>query len=429
MSGPSRWSTILVLVAMGSAFLPGQTMAEDTSISDTLDASGIALVGPSPIQVVPQNDREALAFDAALRVALKNRDDMGYPWIDAATNTLQLAAVDDTGIADARAAQTDDLISALPTRITQAAASIAQLDRIGDAVTRLLDAGVPDADLIYRTEPDQQHNRVVITISASSAELMAALAARFGTELIAVRVRGPRPDASGLTRDVDYTPFWGGARFTTASTMCTTGFAWNASGVEAMLTAAHCVSTGGSIYTAAYSGAVGSVRSASEENWLIGSGTQYYSGQSVYRGDVGLIRYTSPFGSQAHIYTGGNGSTTNRVVGQMNSTWAQIGQSVCSSGITTNSWCGTVTDTLVNQWYILDGLGVWARHVDVAEALGPNCPTHGDSGGPMFQTRSDGKVKALGILSGSAPIGVMCEVYFTDIWDSYWGLPGTIKTL
>ncbi len=288
---------------------------------------------------------------------------------------------------------------------------------------------MPDADLIYRTEPDQQNNRIIITVSDSSDPLMSTLAARFGTELIAVRVKGPQPQASSLSRDVDYSAFWGGARFTTASTMCTTGFAWNVgSGVSGMLTAAHCASTGGNVYTAAYTGAVGSVRSGSEENWLTGSGTQYYTGQSVYRGDVALIRYTSSYSSAPYIYTGGNSDSTHRTVAQMNSTWPQIGQSVCSSGITTNSWCGMVTDTGVNQWYILDGLGVWARHVVVAEALGPNCPIHGDSGSPMFQTRSDGKVKALGVLSGSAPIGVACEVYFTDIWDSYYGLPGTLKT-
>ena len=79
MSERSRWFTIFALVAMGSALLASQTMAEDTYTIATLDASGIALVGPDPIQVSPRNEQEALAFDAALRVALENRDDMGYP--------------------------------------------------------------------------------------------------------------------------------------------------------------------------------------------------------------------------------------------------------------------------------------------------------------------------------------------------------------
>ncbi|OGN80892.1 MAG: hypothetical protein A2X23_06545 [Chloroflexi bacterium GWC2_73_18] len=395
-----------------------------------MDASGIALVGPEAIQFRAENEAQALAFDAALNLALGNRADMGYPWIDLDSKTLELSAINERGEKAALLAEASLPAAGLTTRVTTAQTSIARLDEIADDATRLIEAGVPHADLVWMTEPDQKNNRVVMTVGELNDELMSALASRFGTDLIAVRVHGPRPTASTASRDRDYSPFWGGANFWGPTGGCTTGFAWNVGGgVAGMLTAAHCAPAGGNVYYDAYPNiAVGSVRSGSEENWSTSAGTQYYTGQTVYRGDVALIRYNSPYSSAPKIYTGGNDSSTHLVVGQMNSTWAQLGQSVCSSGVVTNSWCGMVTTTGVNVWYVFNGIGVWARHMDVANALGPNCPTRGDSGSPMYQQRADGKVKAFGVLSGSAPVGVMCEVYFTDIWDSYYGLPGTLKT-
>jgi hypothetical protein len=61
------------------------------------------------------------------------------------------------------------------------------------------------------------------------------------------------------------------------------------------------------------------------------------------------------------------------------------------------------------------------------DALGNTCPTHGDSGGPVYHKRSDGKVIAYGIFSGSAPLLAACSVWMTDIWDAYVGLPGSLK--
>jgi hypothetical protein len=107
---------------------------------------------------------------------------------------------------------------------------------------------------------------------------------------------------------------------------------------------------------------------------------------------------------------------------------AQIGDAVCNDGMTTGPWCGAVTFTGISFLYLFDGSNVWARNIDEADALGNTCPTMGDSGAGMYQKRSDGKVTAFGIYSGGYPSGVACTVFFTDIWDSYYGLPGVIKT-
>lgn len=85
-----------------------------------------------------------------------------------------------------------------------------------------------------------------------------------------------------------------------------------------------------------------------------------------------------------------------------------------------------MTATNVNIWYLINGVNVWARHMQHAESLGPQCPTQGDSGAPVYRNVTGG-VAGVGILSGSLPILVTCNVYFTDIWDAYYGLPGSLK--
>ncbi len=41
--------------------------------------------------------------------------------------------------------------------------------------------------------------------------------------------------------------------------------------------------------------------------------------------------------------------------------------------------------------------------------------------------RDDGGIAAKGIISGQGTSGIYCNVYFTDIWDAYFGLPGSLK--
>jgi hypothetical protein len=396
---------------------------------DTVDPSGISLVGSDAIQFKAQNETQAKAFDAALNLAYDHRDNMGYPWFDFHTNTLELRPTDDAGRTAADAAVATLRSAGWTTRISSATASVAQLDQIADDVTRLTADGVPNADRIWMTEPDQMNNRVIVTVSELNSDLMAALASRFGTKLIAVRVRagGPAALTACSGRDCDAPSFWGGAFWSAPNWNCTTGFAWNVGGgVDGMLTAAHCISSGGSASYPSYPNA-GSVRSASEENWSDADGTRYYTGQSVYRGDVALIRYSSAYSSSSYIYSGAPHTSTHSGVYGMASRWSQVGDAACANGVTTGEWCGMVTGTGVNIWYLVNGFNVWARHVVDASALGNTCPTHGDSGGPVYRKRSDGTVYAVGIYSGSSPIVIGCDAFFTDIWDAYYGLPGTLK--
>lgn len=37
------------------------------------------------------------------------------------------------------------------------------------------------------------------------------------------------------------------------------------------------------------------------------------------------------------------------------------------------------------------------------------------------------RVAAYGVYSGGGAYGASCVAYYTDIWDAYYGLPGTLK--
>lgn len=97
------------------------------------------------------------------------------------------------------------------------------------------------------------------------------------------------------------------------------------------------------------------------------------------------------------------------------------------NGITTGEWCGAVTATNTDFWYAVNGINVWARHMQGASSPGNTCPTFGDSGAPVYRKQWAAAVAAVGIYSGGVPEVLACDAYFTDIWDAFDGLPGTLK--
>jgi hypothetical protein len=435
MTVSSRRLSLIAVVFVAVGAFPTQVAGatHETFPGEATDASGIAVLahwtGPNPYQFRAKNERQAVAFAKAYDLALENPNDMAYPRLDTSSNTITLPTLTGRGRLIAQDAASVLSAENVTSKVESSSTSIAELNSIADAVTRLRAKGVPHAELVWQTAPDQLHNRIIITVRELNEELMSSLASAFGTDLIAVSVDSGASNASAAyDRMHDVSSFWGGANWWSGVGQCTTGFGWNTGTGDGMITAAHCVYSGGTVTNSSYKpNPIGSVNANSEENWDPNNGTMHYSGQSVNRGDVALIRVKSGYHTSPNIYTGGNSDHVNRVVGQMNSRRVQLGDAVCSSGYVTNYWCGMVTATGVNVLYLTSGPNVWARSVVDASALGNTCPTHGDSGGPVYQWRSDGKAIAQGILSGSIPYAVACDIFFTDIWDAYFGLPGSLK--
>ncbi|GIW19758.1 MAG: hypothetical protein KatS3mg065_0054 [Chloroflexota bacterium] len=181
---PAWGSCFAVLVLVAQVGLPGAIAPVSGSLGgsgrslgnlrsaqvEDVTSNGIALVGPEAIQVRPADEDQANAFNAALELAYAHREDLGYPWLDSASGVLELSFA--TGLGETVAAGAVDGLSAggRTVRLRPAPASIAELDALADAVTRLNAAGVPGADRIWMTEPDQKNNRIIVTVSDAPDE-------------------------------------------------------------------------------------------------------------------------------------------------------------------------------------------------------------------------------------------------------------------
>lgn len=178
---------------------PPATISASPSSSPTPDNPLADLIEVAPgEQVQPGQAGEDVlhALDRAYQFAQAHPDDIGYPWIEPSSKELVLSAVTPQGrdLLESEAASLG-----VASRIRDVDHSIGQLQQIQEAVTHLNAEGVADAQLIFATYPDQRDNRIVISMSARSADLIEALARRFGADAIAILIdptRGPAGTAS-----------------------------------------------------------------------------------------------------------------------------------------------------------------------------------------------------------------------------------------
>lgn len=173
-----RLAAFAVVVSACSAPIPSP------SPTSNVDVTGILFVGvEESVQTGPLVRRLANAFSDALELAEANGDDLGYPWVDPATDELVLSAATPRG---------RELIEAagisVPHRIRDVAHGAAQLRRIQDDATFLNGQGVADAELIYLTLPDHRDNRALIVISAMSRPLLDYLAEHYPVDALAIQI-------------------------------------------------------------------------------------------------------------------------------------------------------------------------------------------------------------------------------------------------
>jgi Trypsin len=379
-----------------------------------VDTAGIPLITKLE-HTKPRDEAQAQAISDALVFAREHPSEVGYPWIDPDSGELVVSAASANGAALIASTSAGRERSAL----RQVTHSFGELEAIKHEATTLRAAGVPDADLIYMTGPDPRTNRIVVVVSAPSERLFRALADRFGTETIELLVDASMRGAKPASRQADSPPFWGGASIQNQA--CSDGIPWKLSNSPvAMLTAAHCFSGGGSVKIGNYAN-VGNVTANSEENWDNVHGTQYYTGQSTYRGDVALIRLSGQKSAPV-IYRGGVNSGSGQSVLSWYNRFPQNGDVVYVSGRATGE-TGPYTVDLVG-WDILYNppSDLWVRNVSSAArgAILVPCATNGDSGGAIYSLVSGG-LKAAGVFSGF----FVCRIYFTGIYDSFLALPGT----
>jgi hypothetical protein len=410
-------------------------------IAERIDVSGIQLVGAESKSIGPAPDAQLTEAWTALLHLAEGGNDLGYPWIDVTrhqvvagvTNAAGYSAIDrwKSGGAAAR----NPRIGALPrpsviVATRDVSVGFDTLEGVKNDATRLVQAGVPDADAIYQTEPDWEHDRVVLTISRPSPALMNALAVRYGTEMIAVRLEPRSITTPQSSRGADSSPFKGGAIISTGAHGCSSGFSWiDTYSTHYMLTAAHCAPTGSASVTTSVD-TMGSITSATRENWTDNTGTVYFTGDSTYRGDVALIQMSGKTGDPK-IYSAADTTTTTTV----HSMWTTVpsnGESYCTSGSNTYAICGWVVDhSRINYLY---ANGEWVLNATKGLKTSGTSTNGGDSGGPVYTVDAQGTIAAKGIHSGGSygPVGCYtgtpCVEIFTDILLPYYYFPGWLNT-
>jgi hypothetical protein len=280
-------------------------------------------------QVVPRSEEQAQAWSDAMDFARDHGADVGYPWLDPDSGELIVTAVTAAG----RELLSSSRSSATIT-VRDGRHSVAELDRVQNDITQLRSLGAPDADEIYMTSPDHRNGRVVVSVWRLTDRLAAYLDDRYGSDVVEVMVNPYHHPYGPASRQYDGSPFWGGAQIGTPTSMCSDAFSWTTGSQDAMLTAAHCISSGGSVNTPAMS--MGTVTAGYEENWDDTFGTTlYYGGDMTYRGDVALIRLASGRSSVGVMYRGGPNSVTFSYVKSMWSRSPVVGDSFITGGRTT----------------------------------------------------------------------------------------------
>jgi hypothetical protein len=177
--------------------------------SESRHRTGIVLLGPIDFDAIhrlePPPDPLRKAWNNAFTLAHEGHPDVfGYPWMDRTTGELVVAVANPTGEALARQWVRSGLQVASPkpggpftidlpapevtVRIRSGQHSIRQLQRVMDDVIDMTRARVPGADHIYSAGPDPEHDRIIVEMDRVSDPLLKQIAARFGVNVIAVRV-------------------------------------------------------------------------------------------------------------------------------------------------------------------------------------------------------------------------------------------------
>jgi hypothetical protein len=291
----------------------------------------------------------------------------------------------------------------------------------------ILTADIADGHLMYSAEVDAPNNRVVVAAESPTDTLRAALAARYGTDKVAVMQTPGSGIPESQARHNDTSPYFGGAKTHTGG--CTTGFAWTHEGKRYLITAGHCTSLNSSFWMPVDSSQIGTVV---KDNWNNSKGSVKLSGQSYYAGDLSLIKLELGNSSSPGIYTGGPRSDTNRPVAAVASRAPRYKDKYCTGGAKVGVICNwNVVQVGVTVEY---SGGTIARNVVRGSKTGA-CTQKGDSGGPVYTVRNDGRVVAKGIHSGGGGGGSdhwggaldPCREFFTDIRLAEKALPGIIR--
>lgn len=209
-------AVMLVAAAPSPTEMPGPPCSSPVPPRpEARHASGLALPTPLPrCYGAPVYEPLNKASSDASLLAESHPHDFAHPWADHVKRELVVSVTGATGEGLARswissgATYTAPSVGkstflpqpAVAVRIRTVTRSYAQLAKLMDDIIDATRAGLPDGSAIRSIGPDAEYDRVFIEVQHLSDALATALASRFGTEAIAVRVDpavGPFTNLSG----------------------------------------------------------------------------------------------------------------------------------------------------------------------------------------------------------------------------------------
>lgn len=386
------------------------TVSGDRILLGTVGASAVTLASAAT----------STALDSALSTYLAAHKSRATAAASLTADTNKLLAPKMSATTRAAFLSSASFVTDRPSRTQTLAISNAVFDLQFDA--RFKDAH------IWQSEVDPLGGSVILSVQTLTPQLAQAIVAAYGVDAVHVRI-SPQPDSMPASRPHDTSPYYGGDFLGTPTGTCKGGFQWSGS---TMVSAGHCWPTGGNV--SIDGSVIGTVTSGSRENWTNGTGTVYLTGSSVYRGDISLIALVSGKSVAGRIFRGDSSSSTSAAVGEMWSRSPVAGDQYCTGGSMSGEICGWVVNNVgINHTYTE---GQVLRNAVQSSYKEGWCVRPGASGGPVYTVRSDGKVAAKGIISGTGGGGGdyyggatdPCVMWFTDIYQPYYGFPGTLVT-
>ena len=207
LAGALAAALVVMVMASGS-----DAWAAPLTGSEVRHGSGILLLGPVDYGVISatwhMSEKLQRAYNGARILADHNQGAFGYPWQESDADVVVIRVANAEGDALARRWMSGGIQLSVPkagervvldiappevgVRLEAVGRTIEQLERIKNAVGPGL-ADVPGSNRIWQSGADDEYNRVVYVSDRVNDAMLRALAARFGTEALAVRIeRNPR---------------------------------------------------------------------------------------------------------------------------------------------------------------------------------------------------------------------------------------------
>lgn len=196
---------------------------------------------------------------------------------------------------------------------------------------------------------------------------------------------------------------------------CSTGIPWRlANGTRGFLTAGHCVANVGGTQL---------LRSPlSAARWTTGSPLGGRMGVSVgptgtlpgKSGDIAFVQAKwLPISNQ--VFVGGQDTRSRLPITTWTSTGGHGADRLCFSGYTSGTVCGLKVGKVTS--HNVGGFQVRGA-AEAYQSFGNGCPSSGDSGGAVYRVLKDGRLVAVGVVSGDGHTwGGLggCSMYYTPL--------------